>query len=105
MVWTFLKETVLGSTSRAVFDSRAAGPIQSNTCTNCVNQFYEPVQKICSKESIQTSPSLTNRTSLRQIRGCFDARMRLGQAAVDVIELHDSPLSGPEFTSEGNANR
>jgi len=27
----------------------------------------------------------------RQIRGCFDVRrMRLGQAAVDVIELHDS---------------
>lgn len=42
----------------------------------------------------------------RQIRGCFDVRMRLGQAAVDVIELHDSPLSGPEFTpSKGNANR
>lgn len=64
-----MKETVLGSTSRAVFDSRAVGPIQSNTCTNCLDQFYEPVQMIRSKESIQTSHSFTNRTSLQDRYG------------------------------------
>jgi len=74
----------------------------------CSDQFHKLVRLICSKEPTQMNHSFTNRTSLatRQIRGCFDVRMRLGQAAVDVIELHDSPLSGPEFTpSKGNANR
>ncbi len=84
----------------------SAGPIQSNTCTSCLDQFMNRFRRFVQRVDSR-SPSLTNRTSLQDeyggvlTRGCGSGRLRWMWLS-SMILLSRSQSSHPKGTRIGN---